>query len=258
MAQNAVAGNHLLGGGYVLVDVLDANRAKTGLKMIGNCEEVKTSAETEVDFKRDYTGAERGKIVEAVKSTSPKFSFVCDESAQRTLALHMFATEGTTAAIAGGTVTNEVIPVIALDTFIVTAKPAISIVSILPASGSTPFTVGTDYIIADAANGLIYIPVGSTMPPGANCRVSYTNAAVAARLNIALANAPLKECYVKFIGVPAKGPKINAEIWVVRFGGDGDFPLIQDAYTTVPIVGSILSDKANHPTTPYGYFEFQP
>jgi hypothetical protein len=68
---------------------------------------------------------------------------------------------------------------------------------------------------------------------------------------------PTIEKYLHFIGDPKRGPLMEAEIWKVRITINAAFPIITPDYGKIPFTLEVLSDRANHPDTPFGRFRFR-
>jgi hypothetical protein len=118
----------------------------------------------------------------------------------------------------------------------------------------TGYTEGTDYEV-DTVNGLIKPLSAGSIAVDEELDVDFTYTAWTAEEVRPLEN-PTIEKYVHFIGNPKRGPMIDAEIWLARITINAAFPIITPDYGKIPFTLEVLSDRANHPSTPFGRFRF--
>ena len=259
MSDAITAGLHLLGRGKVLFDRYDNSGLSTGLRHMGNVEDLKINIATEKIEKRDFTQAAAPIAVEAITKTTGTVTMVSDEYGLENIAIFMLGleaaltTQGSGSFALPGTPDTLVVP--ALDRIIKMTKQNVSALTVKDSPQTTTYVVNTDYKIFDAARGLLYIPSGSAITAGQTIKCGYTYGVVGQLSKVQIAQAPVIEGALYFVSVPGKGPGWDCEIWKMRVGGNGDLGLIQqDDWGVLSIEGTILADAANHPTEPYGIF----
>ena len=77
---------------------------------------------------------------------------------------------------------------------------------------------------------------------------------VAGGLITLLASTTLRG-HLKFIGNPAVGPKYTVNLWRVSLKPTSEITFISDEWGKIDFEGTVESDVASHPMTPYGTIE---
>jgi hypothetical protein len=121
-------------------------------------------------------------------------------------------------------------------------------------SNAVVLTPVTDYVVADAALGLFYIPVGSAIATHA-VTITYLTL-VGSFDQVAGATIPFVQGHILFDPDPVDGQMITCDIWRVNLNPNGQIGLIADEYGNWTLDGNILDDTANHPTDPFYQYTF--
>lgn len=237
-----------LGKGKVFLDVL-VSGAKTGERYVGSCEALTVTPTVETKDKKDFSLPAAPLLDRAVTGINAEIALTLSEWDKDNLAIALL---GTSAAAnqTSGTVTAEALTGSAiLGLSYKTAKRKIS--TVVLKKGATTFVLGTDYDIADATVGLIYIREGGAIVAGDALTIDYAYATETA-WKVPLAGATQTEFFLRFIGNPTRGKVQELEVWRCTLAADGALDFIGDDYGTVKLKGSVLVDSVNHPTDPYG------
>ncbi len=129
--------------------------------------------------------------------------------------------------------------------------------NIVVKQGVTTLTAVTDYVLMDAATGLFYFPVGSTVDDTAAVTVDYHTLATTFD-QVAQATIPFLQARLHFNPDPVDGQKIRVDIWKTNLSPNGQWGFIADDYGNWTLEGYILDDSANHPASPFGIMTFLP
>jgi hypothetical protein len=252
----------MLGKGSILLDRFDPTSGlPTGLQHLGNC------TKFELDLKDDiaelYQSINKNVtlIATAVKKRQPKISITGTDFSSVHIAIAQMSAGKTSVATAAATFTAEALisaaqapnaigryfRLLNRNVDNVTTPPVLT-------SNSAMLTVGTDYIVADPIQGLIYIPAGSTISTHA-VTATY-NTLVGSNDHVAGATVPFVQGHILFVPDPVDGQKIGCDIWRVNLNPNGNLGLIADDYGNWSLDGNILDDTANHPTAPFYDYTF--
>lgn len=250
----------LIGRGEVYADRLDASRARTGERFIGNCTVFSTTIEDEVRDK--YSSAEAtAPLIKSVNvRRTPSMSIAMNEVNQENLELLFMGTK-TNFAQTGATKSNYVPPAARVKKgywFPVedpagTARRSISAVTVTGPSASPTYVVDVDYKL-DTTRGRIYVIPGGAIADAAALEVDFTYATITGTTlpYVQLGVSNVIEAYIRVIGKPATGPTLEGEYWIVSIAPDGEFSFIGDDYAEFRLAGKVLADTVNHPTEPFG------
>lgn len=247
----------MLGKGSVMFDRFDANGLLTGAMHLGNC------SKFEIDLKDTRA--------ELYQSLNKSVTLIAAALKQRQPMIHITGTDFNFDHVAlatmasGATILAQTAQVITAETLISAAntgnckgryyRTVNKNLDPLPANvsvkqGATTFVAGTDYILVDPAQGLFYIPLGSSMATGAAITVDY-HTLVGNFNQVAGATQGLIQGRLYFSPDPTDGAKIGAEIWKVNLSPNGALGMIADDYGNWTLDGYILDDTANHPAAPF-------
>jgi hypothetical protein len=117
--------------------------------------------------------------------------------------------------------------------------------------GSTPGVAGVDYVIVDAAVGMIHI-LPTTILTGA-ITVGYTPTAYTGPTGLSVVAGGTEgkiQGALKFIGDPTAGPKQIVDVWRVNVSPNGAIGLISDNFADLSLTMTVQDDSANHPASP--------
>ncbi|MGH9207373.1 MAG: hypothetical protein ACRD1G_12570, partial [Acidimicrobiales bacterium] len=128
---------------------------------------------------------------------------------------------------------------------------------VLTQAPSTVLVDGTDWILADAVSGLIYIPAGSAIDTtGAHAVTCTYHTLVGSNDQVAAGIVPFQKGHILFVPDPVDGQKIGCDIWRANLNPNGQVGLIADDYGNWSLDGNILDDAANHPSAPFYQYTF--
>jgi hypothetical protein len=251
----------MLGKGSILFDIFDAAGLPTGLRHLGNC------TKFELDLKDDiaelYQSLNKNVtlIATAVKKRQPKIVITGTDFSSDHMAIASMSSGKTTLATTAVTFTDEALisatagkikgryfRTLHMNVDDVTTPPVVK-------QGVTTFTEGTDYVVADAVAGLIYIPVGTTLADSTATTITY-HTLVGSQDQVAGATVPFLQGHLVFVPDPVDGQKIGCDIWRVNLSPNGQIGLIADDYGNWTLDGNILDDTANHPSAPFYLYTF--
>lgn len=136
----------------------------------------------------------------------------------------------------GSSVTDEELPsdLKAGDIF-VTEYPDISSVTV--SVGSSALTEDTDYEIVDAKGGVLKMLTTPTVGTNEKITIDYTYADSS---TVPAFSATTKEMGLIFNGINTAGQHVRVIIPRVRFGLNGDFPLLSDEEATLSLSGNAM------------------
>jgi hypothetical protein len=252
----------MLGKGSILLDRFDpVSGLPTGLQHLGNC------TKFELDLKDDiaelYQSLNKNVtlIATAVKKRQPKIAITGTDFSSTHMAIAQMSPGKTTLASTATTFTAEVLITAAqapnaIGRYFRLLNRNVDNVTTPPAltSNSVPLVAGTDFVVADPVQGLIYIPVGSSITTHA---VTCTyNTLVGSNDQVAGATVPFVQGHILFVPDPVDGQKIGCDIWRVNMNPNGQLGLIAEDYGNWTLDGNILDDTANHPSAPFYQYTF--
>jgi hypothetical protein len=249
------AGDLYIGSGKVTIDRLDAIRARTGERFVGNATAFSIGITDDVKEKYSSADAQRGLMKAVVTKRTPEIKLELDEQSNENLALFFM---GTTASYVqtGATITNYVPPSarvrkgysFPVEGPIGTPRRSISAVNVSGPSSTPVYVAGTDYTV-NAASGTIYVIPGGSIADAAALEVDFTYATIATSALEYVKGGASKfvEVYLKFEGDPTAGPVYTYEFWIVSLSPDGEMNLIGDDFASLKLKGKVLADTVNHP-----------
>ena len=242
----------MLGKGSMLLDVFDAQGNPTGFQHLGNCTTVDQETKDDKAELFQHINSVPSLIATAVKKRVVSLKMAGTDFSSDHMVNALMAS-GKTQLVTGVTpVSGEV-----LASATVTKKGKYFATlgrNLDPASISvhqtTALTLGTDYVIADEVQGLIYFPVTSGVNDAAQVLIDYTpiNATFD---QVAGAVQPFVKGSLRFVPDPTDGQKIGIEWWRVNLSPSGKIELIKDDYANWELEVMVLDDSENHPLNPY-------
>lgn len=238
---------HLLGRGAVFVDRKLAGVSQ-GERHLGNCTAFTITPSEET---RDITGFVNNAnplLASVPVKRTLEVNITLREYDENNLALALFGDVATLGTQGSGSITNEVKTYVAKDRWYKLVKRNVSAVAVTGLAGTPTYVLGTDYEV-DAKVGRIYVKPASAIAGNFEVDYSYADDNLA---NVKLGTAGTIECFIRFVPDAMNGPQLEAELWRVIVGGDGETGLITDDYGEVRIKGLIIDDSTNHATTPFG------
>jgi hypothetical protein len=246
----------MLGKGSILLDVFDANGNPTGLQHLGNCTKLSLDIKDDIATLFQSINKNVSLIASALKKREPSVTITgTDFSATHQSLVQMAAgvvpvvetvQTITAEALASATATKH-------GRYFKTLNPNldVSIASnTVVHQGVTTLVQGTDYVIADAAQGLIYFPAASAVVETTAVTIDYKTL-TATYNTVAGLTQPYIKAHLYFDPDPTDGQKIAMDIWRVNFNPSAATEFIADDYGNWTLKGMILDDTANHPSAPY-------
>lgn len=246
-----------LGKGSMFVDVFDAAGALTGYQHLGNCTTVEQEIKDDKAELFQHINATPTLIATAVKKRVESLKITGTDFSSDHLAIALMSAGKTELATGAVAVIGE-----ALASATATKKGKYFATlgrnldpSAIAVRQAGTLSAGTDYVVVDAVEGMIYFPVTSGVDDSAAVLVDYTPISTSFD-QVAPAVAPFVKGRLRFSSDPTDGPKIGAEWWLVNLSPSGKVELIKDDYGNWELEGMVLADTAGHPTAPYGIVTF--
>jgi hypothetical protein len=246
----------MLGKGSILFDVFDAAGNSTGLQHLGNCTKLELDVKDDIATLFQSINKSVSLIASALKKREPSVSITGTDFSAEHMAIVMMAAGVvsnvqtvqtiTAEALVGATPTKKGKFFRTLNGNLDVTLPANTVVH----QGVGTLIQGTDYIIADAALGLIYFPLASAVIDTTAVTIDYKTLAATNKV-VQGATQPYIKGRLLFDPDPTDGQKIAVDIWKVNLNPDGVLGLIADDYGNWSLKGMILDDTANHPSAPY-------
>jgi hypothetical protein len=254
MSSNVAAGgNLLLGHGEVYFDRLSAAGAKTGERFLGNVSSLSIAMNNETKEKYDSVTAAGNLLARVITRTTAELSLTLTEFTAKNLALFALGDDSSPITQTGAAVVAESlnggIAIPSTDAWYPLAfrgSVASPLTAVTVKVAASTKTLGTDYLL-DLVGGRVYIIAGGTIVAGTSVvTVDYTYPTLTAgstALDRVLAGTRADVTgLLRFIGVPAAGPKWEAIVWKVSFTPDGELALIADDFGEFKLKGAILAD----------------
>lgn len=242
--------NLMLGAGMLFFDRFDSQGASTGARALGNC--TSFTLNTAVEKVEKYSAMDKAKrlyksVIKSIKATG---KLTLDEFDAANVALALLGTEGTVTQTSGTVDVGTPFSAVARKGYMVKlGHYSVSDVVVKDSTGTTTYTVNTDYTIQNAKAGIIYIPASSTIVDAATIKCSYTYGAVTLPKIAGAAQGKI-EGYLRFVGDPTTGPAYYGEFWKVSISPEGDLGFISDDFANFTLNFECQDDTANHPTDP--------
>ncbi len=241
----------MLGKGSLLLDVFDASGNLTGYQHLGNCTKVEQELKDDKASLYQSINAVPSLVAYAVKKRDVTVSITGTDFSFSHLAIALMSGGETILTTAATPVTGE-----ALASATATKKGKYfatlgrNIATVVVHQSLGVLAEGTDYVVVDAAEGLIYFPATSTVIDTTAVTVDYTPT-VGSFSQVAGAVMPFVRGRLRFVPDPTDGKKIGVEWWVVNLSPNGKIGLIADDYGNWELEGMVIDDAANHPLSPY-------
>ena len=236
-----IGAESFIGKGTVLLDRYIAG-VSDGFCHLGNCTAVSIeAANIEKKTLKDATQALAPTIKEVVTAVEFGIKIAMRQMNSYNLALFGMGTTGSTVQT-GATATDESHTSIGVDRFVRLNKNHASSITTVTV-GVTPKTAGTDYLATTEMlqRGLIYIPAGSTIAPGATILVTYPYTSFTKPV-IKLATSSTVEGGLHFFSDPSAGEDWDVRIWNASLAPEGSLELIGEDYNTLNLSGKIQAD----------------
>ena len=209
------------------------------LRFVDNAPEAKFTTQINDKPKKDYTRLGGGNLKKVSRIESVNFALTLDSFSSSNLALALAAT---TAPVAAGSVTNEVIRGYRGST-VALAKIPSEITSVTNAAGTTTYTPGTDYVMSTAG---LYFPETSTITEAADLQVDYDHAAGTV-LEAAVKTATEVYMLIEGLNEATSGAAVVIEVWRLSVPPADEWSLIGDEFGQLKFAAEVLKDNTRPP-----------
>lgn len=245
----------MLGKGSILFDRFDAAGLLTGYMPFGNCTKMELGLKDDRAELYQSLNKNSSLIANALKKRTISLSITGTDFRSDMMAIAMMSSGKTTLATTAATVTAEVLASATASLpgrYFALANRNVDNVGTPPVLTCNAVTLvaGTDYIVVDSVEGLIYFPTNTGAAAGHAVTATY-HTLVGSQDQVAPATQPQILGRIRFVPDPTDGQKIGAEVWRVNLYPSGQLGLIADDYGNWTLDGAILDDTANHPNSPY-------
>jgi hypothetical protein len=253
----------MLGKGSLLADIYYPGGAPSGAFLhLGNCTKVDQEIKDDRDELYQSINAVPSMIASAVKKRQVILSITGTDFSSDHMAVGLMSGGKTTLATGTTPVTAEVLVSVAAsanlkDRFFSLVGRNVTPGTIVLTQSGSPLVLGTDYIIADALQGLIYFPKTTGATGAAAITAAYTPAAMNLD-QVAGATKAFVKAHLRFAPDPTDGQAIGVDWWNVNLSPTGKLGLIADTYGNWELEAMVLDDTANHPASPYFLSTFYP
>lgn len=207
---------------------------------LGNCSALALAVETETKQLRDFRSPGGGTYNRVDRITGVNLNITAHDLSPQNLSLALY---GTTAAVVGGPVTDELAVGVKGQYVGLKGQPS-AITSVAPATTGTAYVAGTDY---EYRNGQLYILPGGNIPAPtggtANIKVTYTQRK-GDLVQALVAAAPELEFLFMGLNEADSGSAVQVRIWRGKLGPAANLPLIGDDYAALEMTGAVLADSS--------------
>jgi hypothetical protein len=252
----------MLGKGSIMLDIFDASGNLTGYQHLGNANKVDQEIKDDKDELYQSINAVPTLIATAVKKRQVILTITGTDFSSSHMAIAMMSAGKSTLTVAATPVTGEVIASATAKKkgkYFVLAHINLNAGTLVltQPTGPTTLVLGTDYIIADALQGIIYFPLTSALDEAQTVVAGYTPTAGTFD-QVAGATVPFVQGRLRFAPDPTDGQAIGVEWWKCNLTPQGKVGLIADTYGNWELEAMVLDDTANHPNSPYFLTTFYP
>jgi hypothetical protein len=246
----------MLGKGSILFDRFDVNGLLTGYMPFGNATKLELAHKDERANLFQSLNKSASLIASGLKKRTISVSIVGTDFRSDMLSISMMSSGKTTLVGAVATITAEVlasatVPTLAGRYFALLNRNIDNVTTppVLTCNAVT-LVAGTDYIVVDPIEGLIYFPTTTSAASGHAVTATY-HTLVASNDQVAGAVVPQVQGRLRFVPDPTDGQKLGLEAWRVNLYPAGQLGLIADDYGNWTLDGELLDDTSNHPLSPY-------
>lgn len=253
--QFPLAHTPMLGKGSILFDRFDAAGLSTGYQPFGNCTKLEVATKDDRATLYQSLNKSASLIANALKKRDVTVSIVGTDFRADMMAIASMSSGKTTLTTSASTFTAEVLATataVKKGRYFALANRNVDNVGTPPVltNNAIVLTAGTDYIVVDPIEGLIYFPTTSAVAEGFSVTCTY-HTLVGTLYQVAGATQPQILGRMRFVPDPTDGQKLGREIWRVNLYPSGATGLIADDYGNWTLEGAVLDDTSNHPASPY-------
>jgi hypothetical protein len=249
----------MLGKGSVLFDRFDANGNPQGFIHLGNCSKFELDMKDEAAQLFQSLNKVPSLVATTLKKRTPSLSITGTDFSSDHMAITMMSSGKTTLSIAVTEVTGEALASATATKrgkFFELASRSVDPATVVCHQGSTALVAGTDFVVSDPVEGLIYFPAAGAVDDTKAVTADYSTL-VKTFDQVAGGTQPVLQGRIRFVPDPSDGQKIGVEVWRVNLAPNGQIGLIADDYGNWTLDASVLDDTANHPNAPYYLATFE-
>lgn len=242
----------MLGKGSILLDVFDANGNSTGYQHLGNCTTVEQEIKDDKAELFQHINSTPTLIATAVKKRTVSLKLTGTDFSSDHMAIALMSAGKTELATGSTPVSGETLASATATKkgkYFATAGRNLDPATVAVRQGAS-LVLGTDYVIEDAVQGIIYFPVTSGVDDAVAVLVDYTPIATTFD-QVAGAVEPFVKGKIRFVPDPTDGQKIGVEWWKCNLSPTGKLELVKDDYGNWELEAMVLDDSENHPDDPY-------
>jgi hypothetical protein len=242
----------MLGKGSMLLDVFDADGNRTGYQHLGNLTVIEQDIKDDKAELFQHINATPTLIATAVKKRTVSLKLTGTDFSSDHMAIALMSpgktqletgsTPVSGEALASATVTKK-------GKYFATAGRNLDPATIV-VSQTGALAAGTDYVVEDAVQGIIYFPLTSSVDDTAAVTVAYTPIDTTFDQVAGAVKAFVKGA-LRFVSDPTDGEKIGVEWWRCNLTPTGKLELVKDDYGNWELEVMVLDDSENHPDNPY-------
>lgn len=240
--------NVLLGRGSIYFDRFDTAGLRTGFRHLGNCDQfsiANASEKLEMDNYMQQTKAKYASVITSTDNTITisGFEFDTENLALMSLGITSNYTQAATAVVG-----EVLLPATATNIkgkYLFTAKKKITTVAVK--QGATTLTLTTDYVIVDAAQGIIQLTTTGAAADGTAVTVDYTPVAITSGAAVKrVAASVLAECngQLRFVSNNTTGQNREYVFFKVAMIPNGELSAISDEFAKFTLTATVLDDSA--------------
>jgi hypothetical protein len=250
----------MLGKGSLLLDVFDVDGNPTGFLHMGNVTTLEQEIKDDKATLYQHINATPSLIATAVKKRDVTLKVTGTDFSSDHMAVALMSPGVTELVIAATAVVGEALAsatVTKHGMYFATVGRNLDPTTIVVKQGLVTLVAGTDYIVEDAVQGIIYFPLDSAVVDTTVVTVDYTPIATSFD-QVSGAVQPFVKGSLRFVPDPTDGQKIGVEWWVCNLSPSGKVELIKDDYGNWELDVMVLDDSENHPDNPYFLATFYP
>lgn len=240
----------MLGKGSILLDRFDAvSGLPTGFQHLGNCTQFELEDKPDIAKLFSSLNKNVSLISTALKKREPMVTIKGTDFSSLHAAIFAMSPGKTTLSTTATTFTGEVLVSAAQAVlgakgkYFRTANINVDNVGTPPVVTQNLVTLvaGTDYVVADPVQGLIYFPNSSAIDNTHQITVTY-HTLVGNFDQVAGADVPFVKGHLLFVPDPVDGQKVGCDIWQVNLFANSKLGLIADDYGNWELQGNILDN----------------
>jgi hypothetical protein len=242
----------MLGKGSMLLDVFDATGASTGYQHLGNVTTVDQEIKDDKAELYQHINGTPTLIATAIKKRAVSLKMTGTDFSADHMAIALMSEGKTELVVAAASISGEALASASATKkgkYFATANRNLDAATLVVHNGGI-LAAGTDYILEDAVEGIIYFPLTSTVSDTTAVTVDYSTLS-ATFDQVAGAVRPFVKGKLRFVPDPTDGQKIGVEWHKCNITPSGKIELIKDDYGNWELEVMVLDDSENHPDDPY-------